>query len=82
MRMQGTLLWFNSKKRHGFIETADGERLFVEEAGFEPGHLLGDRCAGTPVSFDRDDSPAERPRALRVSILQLDAPRRARQRRH
>jgi hypothetical protein len=80
--MQGTLLWFNSKKRHGLIETAEGERLRVEEAGFEPGHLLGDRCAGTPLSFERDESPTELPRAVRVSIVQFDAPRRARSRRH
>ena len=51
--MNGTLIFFNPDKRHGFIRTEDGERLLVEETGFEPGHLLGDRCAGTRLEFER-----------------------------
>jgi hypothetical protein len=79
--VQGTLIWFNPEKRHGFIRTEEGERLLVEEAGFEPGHLLGDRCAGTPLTFERegatDDGDA---RAVRVSVVPDAAPRRARSR--
>jgi len=48
-KMRGTLIWFNPDKRMGFIRTEDGERLLVEEAGFEPGHILGDRMAGKPL---------------------------------
>ena len=51
--MNGTLIWFNPAKRHGFIRTEQGERLLVEESGFEPGHVLGDRCAGTRLTFER-----------------------------
>lgn len=78
--MNGTLIWFNPAKRHGFIRTEDGERLLVEETGFEPGHLLGDRCAGTKVEFERIERGDE-PVAVHVTVVPLDAARRARSRR-
>ena len=78
--MNGTLIWFNPAKRHGFIRTEQGERLRVEEEGFEPGHLLGDRCAGTHVLFERVESELE-PRAVHVTIVPMVEPRRARLRR-
>ena len=79
--MQGKLIWFNPEKRHGFIRTEDGERLLVEESGFEPGHLLGDRCAGTPLTFDRLEAATDSDaRAVRVSVVPEVAPRRARAR--
>ena len=28
--MQGTMIWFNPAKKHGFIRTDDGERLRVD----------------------------------------------------
>jgi len=78
--MEGTLIWFNPAKRHGFIRTDDGERLRVDEGGFEPGHELGDRMAGTKVRFERVDATDE-PRAVNVTVIPLDAARRARSRR-
>jgi cold shock CspA family protein len=78
--MEGTLIWFNPAKRHGFIRTDDGERLRVDEGGFEPGHELGDRCAGTKVRFERVEATDE-PRAVNVTVIPLDAARRARSRR-
>jgi hypothetical protein len=78
--MKGTLIWFNPEKRHGFIRTEDGERLRVDEDGFAPGHLLGDRCAGTKLDFDRVESGPE-PCAQHVKVEPLDAARRARTRR-
>lgn len=78
--MEGTLIWFNPAKRHGFIRTDDGERLRVDEGGFEPGHELGDRMAGTKVRFERVDSTDE-PRAINVTVIPIDAARRARSRR-
>jgi cold shock CspA family protein len=75
------LIWFNPEKRHGFIRTEEGERLLVEESGFEPGHLLGDRCAGTPLTFERKGPEGDRePRAVRVSVVPEIVPRRARAR--
>ena len=79
--MRGRLIWFNPEKQHGFIRTEEGERLLVEESGFEPGHLLGDRCAGTPLTFEREAPDAEgEARAVRVSVVPEVAPRRARSR--
>lgn len=81
-QLHGTLIWFNPDKRHGFIRTEHGERLLVEQAGFEPGHLLGDRCAGTPLRFEREAANVEGGfRAVRVTVVHNEIPRRARLRR-
>jgi cold shock CspA family protein len=79
--MKGEMIWFDPDKRHGYIRTDDGERLLVEESGFEPGHLLGDRCAGTAVTFEREE-PANggEPRAIRVTVVADVVARRARRR--
>jgi len=79
--MQGTMIWFNPDKGHGFIRTDEGERLQVDEGGFASGHELGDRCRGTKVIFERVEE-LEGPRAVHVSVVPLDAARRARSRRH
>lgn len=79
--MQGTMLWFNPAKRHGFIETDEGERVRVDEDGFAAGHLLGDRCRGTRVSFDRPAAPPVDVRAVNVVVVPVFAARRARLRR-
>ncbi len=75
--MEGTMIWFNPAKRHGFIFTDEGERLRVDEDGFEDGHLVGDRCRGTRVRFDRV-SLEEQARAVKVTVVPLFAARRAR----
>jgi cold shock CspA family protein len=75
--MEGTMLWFNPAKRHGFISADDGERLRVDHDGFADGHLLGEGCRGTRVSFDRGDA-VDGPRAVNVAVLPLVAARRAR----
>ena len=76
--MEGTMIWFNPAKRHGFIQTDDGERLRVDAAGFAPGTLLGDRCRGTRVRFDRTPGEQDEPRAVEVALVPLMAARRAR----
>ena len=78
--MEGTMIWFNPEKRHGFIRTDDGERLRVDESGFEAGHELGDGCRGTRVSFDRSPDELDEARAVNVTVLPLMAARRARSR--
>jgi len=75
------MIWFNPDKGHGFIRTDEGERLQVDEGGFASGHELGDRCRGTKVIFERVEE-LEGPRAVQVSVVPLDAARRARSRRH
>jgi len=78
--MEGTLIWFNPAKDHGFIRTEDGERLRVDRDGFAAGTLLGDRCRGTRVTFDRTPEENEDARAVNVAVVPLDAARRARSR--
>ncbi|HUK96530.1 MAG TPA: hypothetical protein VLV46_02660 [Gaiellaceae bacterium] len=79
--MHGTMIWFNPEKRHGFIRTEGGERLRVDDVGFEPGCVLADCRRGTKVSFERvvenDDA-----RAVRVAVVPLEMARRARLRGH
>jgi cold shock CspA family protein len=78
--MEGTMLWFNPAKRHGFVRTDDGERLQVDEAGFSSGQVLGDGCRGTRVSFERLSTDDTTVRAVNVTVVPLYAERRARSR--
>jgi cold shock CspA family protein len=78
--MEGTMLWFNPAKRHGFIWTDEGERLRVDENGIAAGQMLGERCRGTRVSFDRNDEGPDEARAVNVAVVPLFAARRARSR--
>ena len=75
--MEGKMLWFSPAKRHGFIRSDDGERLRVDEDGFATGQVLGDRCRGTRVSFERAGE-AEEALAVNVAVVPLLAARRAR----
>ena len=80
--MRGRLIWFNPEKRHGFIRTEDGERLRVEEDGFEPGHLLGNRCAGTHLTFERVEVNGNgEAHAIKVTVVDDQSGGRARARR-
>ena len=76
--MEGTMIWFNPAKRHGFIQTDEGERLRVDDGGFAPGTMLGDRCRGTRVRFDRLPGELDGARAVSVTLVPLMAERRAR----
>jgi cold shock CspA family protein len=78
--VEGTMLWFNPAKRHGFIRTDEGERVRVDENGFVAGEQLGDGCRGTRVRFDRALGELEEERAVNVSALPIFAARRARSR--
>jgi cold shock CspA family protein len=72
------MLWFNPAKRHGFIWTDEGERLRVDRDGFAEGHVLGERCRGTRVTFDRSADEPEEARAVNVAVVPLVTARRAR----
>jgi len=78
--MRGHLIWFNSDKGFGFIRTEDGERLQLEESGLAPGTVFPDRRAGTPLAFERDESTPGEPRAVHATVVNDEAPRRARAR--
>ena len=75
--MQGTMLWFNPAKGHGFIHTEEGERLYVAQSGFLPGHSPEPRCKGREVSFERENGEGN-PQAVGVSFVARDEPPRAR----
>jgi hypothetical protein len=77
--VRGKMLWFNDRKDLGFIRTDEGERLAVVGPGFVSGHRPTGRCAESVVSFEIDDSGAER-RAVRVEFVPDENPRRARRR--
>jgi len=78
-RISGDMLWFNNEKGHGFIETADGDRLRVEKSGFRNGPPEG-RCAGMAVTF-QVTGEGDAARALDVAFPEDAPPRRARIRR-
>jgi cold shock CspA family protein len=50
--MRGKMKWFNEEKDHGYIETEEGERLYIPGTGFAGGNRLKGRCAGIPVEFE------------------------------
>ncbi len=78
-RISGDMLWFNNEKGHGFIETAEGDRLRVEGADFRNGPPEG-RVAGMAVTFEVTGD-GEAARAQDVAFPQDAPPRRARIRR-
>ena len=77
--MEGTMLWFNPAKQHGFIHTDKGERLRVDQEGLAPDQALEARCRGTRVSFERAADRVEA-RAVNVAVVPPAAARRARSR--
>ena len=77
-QVMGTMLWFHETKGYGFIETEDGERLYVGREGFDGSAPVG-RCAGLPVRFGIDEQDGRRV-AVNVALVTDDAPRRARRR--
>jgi len=50
--MRGRMKWFNEEKDHGYIETEEGERLYIQGSGFAGGRRLKGRCAGLEVEFE------------------------------
>jgi cold shock CspA family protein len=78
--MEGTMLWFNPAKQHGFIRTDEGERLRVDYDGFATGEAMGDGCRGTRVTFELGAYEGDEARAVNVAVVPLFAARRARSR--
>jgi cold shock CspA family protein len=75
----GSMLWFNEDKDHGFIETDDGERLFVAGDGFLEAPPVGP-CAGRQVEFEIGEG-ADGRFAQSTRFVEEVVPRRARLRR-
>ena len=73
------MLWFNDEKGFGFIETDEGERLYVDRNGFEPGHCPVGRCSRKLVAFERAPADVEGgEQAVRVTMVDEVPARRAR----
>jgi cold shock CspA family protein len=75
--MQGTMIWFNLDKGHGFIQTEEDERLYVDLDGFHADHQPERRCKGREVTFERESGDGD-PRAVNVEFVLRGDPRRAR----
>jgi cold shock CspA family protein len=73
---RGKMLWFNEEKGHGFIETDDGERLYVDVQGFADAPPVG-ACAGLDVEFRLANGP-QGSYAEATRMVTPIAPRRAR----
>lgn len=77
---QGTMLWFNEEKDHGYISTEGGERLYVAGTGFAGGVRPKGRCAGLAVTFRVTKDGGVR-QAEETTLL-TDAPNQRARRRH
>ncbi len=77
--MLGTMLWFNVDKGYGFIQTEEGERLYVARSGFLSSQQPKPRCKGREVSFHRQVREGDI-RAVEVSFVAKEEPQRARSR--
>ena len=76
--MNGKMLWFNSEKGYGYLQTENDERLYVASAGFLPKEEPKARCAGRHVTFEREEDGGD-PRAVNVAFVpESELPNRAR----
>jgi cold shock CspA family protein len=75
----GAMLWFHEEKGYGFIRTDDGERVYVERAGFVDGVAPIGRCAGLPVELRVVEQNGKQ-MAVDVSLVEAQPTRRARRR--
>jgi hypothetical protein len=73
------MLWFDEAKDYGFILTDEGERLYVDRAGFVDGAAPVGRCARLPVEL-RIDERDEKRIAVDASLVPEEPRRRARRR--
>ena len=78
--MRGRMKWFNEEKDHGYIETEEGERLYIQGTGFAGGKRLKGRCAGLEVEFTIVGAKDER-QASECALVEADVPYRPRRRR-
>ena len=76
--MRGRMLWFNELTGHGFIETDEGERLYVGADGFADSPPVGS-CAGLLVEFQIGNGSDGRHAEATRLVVEI-APRRARRR--
>jgi hypothetical protein len=78
--VNGTMLWFDEAKDHGFILSEEGERLYVDRAGFVERAAPVGRCARLPVRLTVAERNGRRI-AVDVSVVSEEPHGRARSRR-
>jgi cold shock CspA family protein len=77
--MRGKMKWFNEEKDHGYIETEEGERLYIPGTGFTDGKRITGRCAGLDVEFEVVSVGGSR-QANECALVEGVVPHRARRR--
>jgi cold shock CspA family protein len=77
--MRGKMKWFNEEKDHGYIETEEGERLYISGSGFAGGKRLRGRCAGLEVEFTIVGASDQR-QASECVLVEGETPYRPRRR--
>jgi cold shock CspA family protein len=77
--MRGKMKWFNEDKDHGYIETEEGERLYIHGSGFAGGERLKGRCAGIEVEFEVIGFDGSR-QAVECAVIEEPVAHRARRR--
>ncbi|MEN6485319.1 MAG: cold-shock protein [Syntrophobacteraceae bacterium] len=65
---EGRVKWFNDKKGYGFIETENGQDVFVHFSSIE-GSGFKSLTEGQEVTFDVERG-AKGPQAVRVKVAQ------------
>lgn len=66
--MQGTVKWFNADKGYGFIESSNGEDVFVHYTAIQ-GEGFKTLQEGQKVEFEVVEG-SRRPQASNVNIIQ------------
>ena len=77
--MRGKMKWFNEEKDHGYIQTDEGERLYISGTGFAGGKRLQGRCAGLEVEFEVTGAGDSR-QASECALVEAVTPYRPRRR--
>ena len=77
--MNGTMLWFDESKDHGYILTEEDERLYVDRDGFVGQAAPVGRCARLPVRFSIAERDGRR-FAVDATLVEEEMRGRARRR--
>ncbi|HEU5277629.1 MAG TPA: hypothetical protein VFU26_01870 [Gaiellaceae bacterium] len=77
--MNGTMLWFDESKDHGYILTEEDERLYVDRDGFVGRAAPVGRCARLPVRFSIAERDGRR-FAVDATLVEEEMRGRARRR--
>ena len=66
--MKGTVKWFNSEKRFGFIQSEEGNDIFVHYSGIAKNNLV-ELTEGQKVTFEIIEGKRG-PQAIEVKVVE------------